>query len=147
EIISLTRELCIDIAHGDLARPVWTADGSRILFMGNRALIDSSGNLRRTPWPGKMYTMDADFTDQRAMIVEKFDADGRALGRADGMACKSLILAPQDPRLAFYADGDKLFRVTLSDDPSRPHRADAIATFATPHRKIIQAISRDRKLL
>jgi hypothetical protein len=63
------------------------------------------------------------------------------------MPGKYNILDPIDSRFAYYAADEKLFRVTLSDDPKVPHRAEQIATFVTKHPKIIQAISRDRKLL
>ncbi|MGB7160359.1 MAG: hypothetical protein WBD40_19985, partial [Tepidisphaeraceae bacterium] len=147
EVMSLTRELANDIGHGDLGRPVWTVDGRRILFMGNRALIDHTGKLKETPWMGKNYLMNADYSDQRAMIVEIVDDAGQPPRRADGMPGKFNILDPVDPTLAYYADGEKLYQLTLSDDARHPSRAELIAALATPHRKIIQAISRDRKLL
>lgn len=146
EVMSLTRELCTDISHSDLGRPVWTVDGRQILFMGNRGLVDNAGKLKKTEWAGKNYVMNADYSTQRAMVVEFVDAAGNVTGRADGMPGKYNILDPINPRLAYYADADKLFRVTLSTD-NRPFKAEQIATFATKQRKIIQAISRDRKLL
>ena len=146
EVMSLTRELAIDIAHNDLGRPVWTVDGRQILFMGNRALIDHDGKIKKTPWPGKMNYMNADYTAQRALIVEFVDDDGKVLSRADGLPGKYNILDPQNPRLAYYADGDQLFELTLSLDDS-PNRARKIATFSNKQRKVIQAISKDRKLL
>jgi hypothetical protein len=147
EIMSLTRELCVDVAHADLGRPVWTVDGKMILFMGNRAFIDHTGSLKISPWAGKDYVMNADYSVQRSMTVELYDEHGTLIGKADGMPGKYNILDPVDPHLAWYADNDRLFRVTLSDDPAKPARADLIAHFATSQRKIIQAISRDRKLL
>jgi hypothetical protein len=147
EIISLTRELCTDIAHADLARPVWTIDGSRILFMGNRAMVDTAGQIKKTEWQGKMFVMDADYTQQRSLVVEIVDDAGNVIQKRDGMPGKYNILDPIDPRITYYADGDTLYQMTLSDDPARPSRAKKIGAFATPHRKIIQAISRDRKLL
>lgn len=147
EVISLTRELCTDIAHADLARPVWTVDGRRILFMGNRAMLDKDGQIKKSEWQGKMFVMNADYTQQRSLVVEIVDDAGNVLQKRDGMPGKYNILDPIDPRLTYYADGDALFQMTLSDDPATPSRAKKIATLATPHRKIIQAISRDRKLL
>ncbi len=147
EIVSLTRELCTDIAHADLARPVWTNDGRRILFMGNRAIKDKDGQIKKTEWQGKMFVMNADYTDQRSLVVEIVDGAGKLIERRDGMPGKYNILDPIDSSLTYYADGDTLYQMTLSDDPATPNRARKIATFATPHRKIIQAISRDRKLL
>ncbi len=146
EVMSLTRELATDISHADLGRPVWTVDGKRILFMGNRALVDSSGKIKKTPWAGKMYTMNADYSGQRANLVEFVDPAGNVTGKADAMPGKYNFLDPIDPRLAYYADAGKLFRMTFSDD-GKPSRAEQIATFATKERKIIQAISKDRKLL
>jgi len=146
EVMSLTRELCTDIAHADLGRPVWTVDGKQILFMGNRALITNEGKLKVTPWAGKMYKMNADYSGQRAMVVEMTDDKGNPTGKADGMPGKYNIMDPTDSRLAYYAENEKLFRVTLSDDGT-PSKAEQIATFANKQRKIIQAISRDRKLL
>lgn len=146
EVMSLTRELATDISHADLGRPVWTVDGRHILFMGNRALVDNTGKIKKTPWAGKMYTMNADYSRQRALVVEFVDAAGNVTGRADGMPGKYNILDPVNPRLAYYADADKLLRVTLTED-GKPGKAEQIATFATKERKIIQAISKDRKLL
>jgi hypothetical protein len=147
EIVSITRELCVDIAHADLARPVWTIDGSRILFMGSRAMMDKDGQIKKTEWQGKMFVMNADYTDQRSLAVEIVDDAGNVVQKRDGMPGKYNILDPIDPRLTYYADGDTLYQMTLSDDPAKPSRAKKIATLATSHRKIIQAISRDRKLL
>jgi len=146
EVMSLTRELCTDIAHADLGRPVWTVDGRQILFMGNRALIDHDGHLKKTEWAGKMYVMNADYTGQRGMITEFVDDKGNVSAKSDGMPGKYNILDPKNPRLAYYADGDKLFQLELSLDGG-PNKAKQIATFSNAQRKIIQAISRDRKLL
>ncbi len=146
EVMSLTRELCSDIAHADLGRPVWTVDGKQILFMGNRALITTEGQLKVSSWPGKMYKMNADYSGQRALTVEMTNAEGNPAGKADGMRGKYNIMDPTNPNLAYYADADKLYRVKLSSD-DKPSKAEQIATFSNNQRKIIQAISRDRKLL
>lgn len=147
EIMSLTRELCTDIAHADLGRPVWTVDGRLITFMGNRAMMTHDGRFRKTEWTGKMFAMNADYSGQRTLTFEVFDANGVSLGRRDGLPGKYTILDPKDPARAYYADEDKLYEATFSFDPGKPHLARQIATFATKHRKIIQAISRQRKLL
>jgi hypothetical protein len=147
EIMSLTRELCTDIAHSDLGRPVWTVDGRKILFMGNRGFIDHDGKLKVSPWAGKNYIMNADYSDQRGMIVQFYDEHGQPTYTTDGMPGKYNILDPVDSSFGYYADADKLYRVTYSDDPTKPARADLIAHLATTQRKIIQAVSRDRKLL
>ncbi len=147
EIVSITRELCNDIAHADLARPIWTVDGRKILFMGNRAYMDKDGKIKKTEWQGKMFWMNADYTNQRGLVVEIVDDKGNVIEKRDGMPGKYNILDPIDPNLCYYADADKLYSMVLSDDPTKPSRAKQIATFATAQRKIIQAISRDRKLL
>ena len=147
EVMSLTRELCVDIAHADLGRPVWTVDGKKILFMGNRALIDHDGKFKKSDWQGKMYIMNADYTNQRALVTEITDDKGAVTATTDGLPGKYSILDPAEPNIAYYADAEKLFRAELSNDPKVPTKAQLIATFSTNHRKIIQAISRDRKLL
>lgn len=148
EVMGLTRELCADISHSDLGRPVWTADGSRILFMGNRGLIDHEDKLRKTPWPGKKFVMNADYTGQRALIAAYVDESGNVTQRSTGLPGKFNILDPRNPRLAYYADKDRLYRLTLSDGNGQAeHKVESLCTLATPHPKIIQAISKDGRLL
>ncbi len=146
EVMSLTRELCSDISHPDLGRPVWTVDGRQILFMGNRAFIDKDGKLKNTGWMGKNFKMNADYSGQRAMIVDMFDDTGKPLGKANGMPGKFNIMDPVEPRVAYYADPNQLFKVTLALD-DKPSKAEVIAKFATTQPKFIQAVSKDRKLL
>ena len=150
EVASITRELCADMSHGDLGRPVWTCDGSRLLFMGNRGYLDADGKFQKTAWPGRKYIMNADYTGQRVLMVwfkDKYtDSEGRDWTRAASIYSKFNILDPVNPRVAYYAVGNTLWRVTLSDDLS-DNVAERIATFSNARIKIIQDISADRRLL
>ena len=149
EIAALTRELCSDMDHGDLGRPAWTCDGRRILFMGTRGYRDVDGRIVRSEWPGHKYQMNADYTGQRALYVKykdrNVDKDGREIARSAGIYSKYNILDPDDPRYAYYAVNDKLWRVTISD--AGDSDAELLCQLATPQTKIIQDISTDRKLL
>jgi hypothetical protein len=146
EVMGLTRELCSDISHPDLGRPVWTYDGRHILFMGNRAFLDADGKLHQGTWAGNKFIMNADYSDQRALIVAFVDASGKVIQRNAGMDGKYNILDPRDPRFAYYASGDKLWRLKIAEDGG-DNRAELICTLSTTHRKVIQAISLDGKLL
>ena len=145
EIAGLTRELCIDISHPDLGRPVWTCDGSRILFEGNRASQEANGHLRTGAWGGHKYWMCADYTGQQPLYARLPTATGGTVRIMD-MPGKFNILDPVDPRCAYYAATDALWRVTLPSG-SGDAVAERLTTFATPHPKFIQDISADRKLL
>ncbi|MEX0774815.1 MAG: hypothetical protein WD042_03770 [Phycisphaeraceae bacterium] len=142
EIVSITRELCSDIAHGDLGRPAWTIDGSKILFMGTRGYRQADGSFRKTDWEGHKYIMNADYSGQRALVVTFEDGSPPVAG----MYGKYNTLDRRDPRYAYYADKDKLWRVTLPSDDG-PAKAELLCTLATPQVKIIQDMSRDGKLL
>ena len=148
EIVGLTRELCQDIASPDLGRPVWTCDGRHILFMGDRGFRNVNGRIEKDNWPGHKYLMNADYTNQRAMWV-KFvpPLKGRwgPITSAAGMPGKFNILDPTNPRLAYYAAGDKLWQVTLHFHGYSTARV--IYHFPNSHPKIIQDISPTRRLL
>jgi hypothetical protein len=145
EIAALTRELAIDISHPDLGRPVWTGDGRRILFCGNRASRLPDGTIRTGAWSGHKYWMAADYTGQQPLYVRALDSTGGVTHALD-MPGKFNILDPVDPRCSYYATTDALWRVTLPDG-SGEALAERLTAFATPWPKFIQAISGDRKLL
>lgn len=147
EIIGFTRELCADIAHGDLARPAWTIDGRLLLFQGNRVHHKHDGQLVQRTWEGNKFIMNADGTAQQPLVVRFLDAQGNVESTATGIEGKFNILDRRNPRLAYYAIRDKLWQLTLASDPAGPHQARLVVTLATEHRKIIQDISRDGKLL
>jgi hypothetical protein len=145
EIAGITRELCVDISHPDLGRPVWACDGSVIFFMGNRGARDADGRFRKGAWSGHKYVMNADYTDQRPLYI-RFGGDGVPTNRAAGIYGKFNILDPADARCAYYAATDALWRVTLQPGLADA-RADRLTTFATPRVRFIQAIGDGRKLL
>jgi hypothetical protein len=148
EIMSLTRGLCQDISHPDLGRPVWTCDGRHILFEGNRGFFNEGGKLIKENWPGHKYIMSADYTDQRALMVRYLTPFRRGTGivsRSAGIAGKFNIMDPVNPKLAYYAEANLVWRVTL--DPQGDSVAEQICTLSNDRPKIIQDVSREGKLL
>jgi hypothetical protein len=151
EVACLTRELCADMAHGDLGRPAWTCDGAKVLFMGNRAYRDPDGTFRKDEWGGHKYIMNADYTAQRALIVRYkdkcVDKDGKEITRAAGIYGKYNTLDRRDPRYSYYAVNGKLWRVTISDDIASDHVAEMLCQLSNAQNKFIQDMSDDGKLL
>jgi hypothetical protein len=150
EITSVTRELCNDLAHGDLGRPAWTCNGAKILFMGSRGYMDQDGKFQRSGWDGHKYQMDANYTNQRALLVSfkdpYTDIDGNKMTRSAGIYSKFNIMDCHNPKYAYYAVKDKLWRVTLSDDFS-DNIGEMICQLSNPQNKIIQDISSDGRYL
>ncbi|HEY3320639.1 MAG TPA: hypothetical protein VGP72_09255 [Planctomycetota bacterium] len=144
EITCLTRELCNDISHPDLGRPVWTCDGKRILFMGNRGYIDEGGNVKKDGWDGHKYIMNADYSQPRALMVAFKEENGTR--RAAGIYGKFNIMDRKNPRYAYYAINEKLWRLTISEDLA-DSTAEIICELNTKENKIIQDISPDGTLL
>ena len=151
EVVCITRELCTDIVHGDLGRPAWTCDGAKILFMGTRGYRDPDGSFKMTPWPGHKYIMNADYSAQRALMVQykntNLDKDGKEVLRSAGIYGKYNTLDRQNPKYSYYAINDKFWRVTISDDDSSDHVAELLCTLATKNNKFIQDMSEDGKVL
>ncbi len=151
EVMGLTRELSAEMCHNGLGRPAWNCNGSVICFMGNRGFIDADGKLVKAPWAGYKYVMDADYTNQRTLIIdfpkdEYKDLKGRAMKRATGIDGPYYIYDPVDPESVYFAVNDDLWRIRVA-------RGTAVATgelvckLATPHRKIVHEISDDGRLL
>ncbi|MFB3891397.1 MAG: fibronectin type III domain-containing protein [Phycisphaerae bacterium] len=146
EVMGLTRELCSDIAHGGLGHTVWSIDGRHIMFMGSRAYIDDKGKLNQSAWDGHKYIMNADYTQQRALILSYVDKDGKVTSRATGIDGKFNIFDERDPRYVYYAIKDKLIRVTLTDAP-KDCIAESICELSNSQRKFIRDISSDGKII
>jgi len=150
EVMSLTRELCEDLSHPDLGRPVWTCNGKHILFMGSRGYIDAGGKFQKSGWPGHKYIMNSDYTNQRVLMVsfkDKFmDINGKEFARAAGIYSKFNIMDTRNPRYAYYAVKDKLWRVTISEDLS-DSVGELFCQLSNAQNKIIQDISPDGRFL
>jgi hypothetical protein len=144
EVICITRELCVDISHPDLGRPCWTCDGKQILFEGNRGFRNVNGQIHKEAWEGYKFIMNADYTEQRPLMIRydpPYQSGGQTVSRTAGIPGKFNIMNPIRPELAYYADGDKLWQVTLQ--PQGDCVAKLLCTLVNDKPKIIQDISKD----
>ncbi len=148
EVMCITRELCTDISHPDLGRPCWTCDGKQILFEGNRGFRDVNGQVRKDEWEGHKFIMNSDYTEQRPLLIRydpPYNNGTQVVTRTLGIPGKFNIMDPIRPQFAYYADGDKLWQVTLQSEGESV--AKLLCTLANDKPKIIQDISKDGRWL
>ena len=140
EIWSLSRELCIDMAHTG-RRPAWSGNGQHISFRGNQAFWSFSHRaIRKRTWAGYSYIANADGSKKRPVYAS---VDGKV---QQFNCAKYNMWDVKKPGTWYTITKGVLWRVTVKDGLTESV-AEAIFTFPSTAGKVIQEISDENFML